>query len=107
MTTKPPSIPRGKKRIMITVEKKALGELRAVLAELGFPKQYLSHLLNESIKAQVVGFRKFAELKRQGGKLDAGTFTSWLLGTSIELDEQERQEELRLKLGRSHPAVKS
>ncbi len=85
----------GKTRIIITVEQDVVEDVRRLLVELGLRREYLSTLLNDSLKAQRVALGRLVEVKRRGQdkRFGMGEFTSLLFDVVGDLKEVETEEE--------------
>jgi len=85
----------GKTRIIITVEQDVVEDVRKLLGELGLRREYLSTLLNDSLKAQRVALSHLVNVKRQSQdkRFGAGEFTSLLFDVVGDLKRLELAEE--------------
>jgi hypothetical protein len=84
----------GKTRVIVTVDADVVEDVRKLLEEIGLSREYLSTLINDSLKAQRVALGQLAAVKRrrQHTQLGAGEFTSLLfdvLGGLKALDTEE------------------
>ena len=85
----------GKTRVIVTVDADVVEDVRGLLAEIGLSREYLSTLINDSLKAQRVALGQLAAVKRRGQhkQFGAGEFTSLLFDVLGGLNALDKEEE--------------
>ncbi len=88
----------GKTRIIVTVDADVVEDVRKLLEELGFRREYLSTLINDSLKAQRVAFGRLVKEKRKlKGKQKSfgmGEFVDLVFGAVDDLKAAEKKGKL-------------
>lgn len=88
----------GKTRIIVTVDADVVEDVRKLLEELGLRREYLSTLINDSLKAQRVALGRLVKEKRKWkGKqkqFGMGDFMSLVFGAVDDLKAAEKKGEV-------------
>ena len=88
----------GKTRIIVTVDADVVEDVRKLLEELGLRREYLSTLINDSLKAQGVALGRLVKekKKRKGkqGQFGMGEFMNLVFGAVDDLKAAEKKGKL-------------
>jgi hypothetical protein len=86
----------GKTRIIVTVDADVVEDVRKLLEELGLRRDYLSTLINDSLKAQRVALGRLVKEKRKGKhkQFGMGEFMGLVFGAVDDLKAAEKKGKL-------------